>query len=104
MYPAQERLIETIKNLELRDPQVPIIANATSIPLTTASAVKVELMSQLCTCVQWSKSVKTMANSGVSQFIEFGPGKVLTGLVKRISKGSTAVNVADLDSIEKATK
>ena len=104
MYPAQERLIETIKNLELRDPQVPIIANATSSPLTTASAVKVELMSQLCTCVQWNKSVKTMANSGVSQFIEFGPGKVLTGLVKRISKGSTAVNVADLDSIEKATK
>jgi [acyl-carrier-protein] S-malonyltransferase len=45
-----------------------------------------------------------MANSGVSQFIEFGPGKVLTGLVKRISRDSTAMNVADLDSIEKATK
>jgi [acyl-carrier-protein] S-malonyltransferase len=90
--------------LELRDPRVRIIANATSTPLTTAAAVKTELMNQLCSCVQWSRSVKTMANAGVSQFIEFGPGKVLTGLVKRISRGATALNVADLDSIEKAAK
>ena len=104
MYPAQEGLIETVQNLDLRDPRVPIIANATSIPLTTAADVKTELMNQLCSCVQWSRSVKTIAGYGVSKFIEFGPGKVLTGLVKRISRGSTALHVADLDSVENAMK
>ena len=104
MYPAQEELIEVIEQVPLKDPQIPIIANSTSVPLTTARAVKTELMNQLCSCVQWRKSVRYMADSGVSRFVEFGPGKVLSGLVKRIDREAHVVNLADLDSIQKAAQ
>ena len=102
---AQEGLAAAIKDIEFRDPAVPIIANATSTPLTTAQMVKDELLAQLCSCVQWKQSVGRMIESGVTEFIEFGPGRVLGGLIKRISAAPDyrdrpvgILNVADLDS------
>ena len=103
MYPAQEGLTEAIQHVKFYAPNAPIIANANATPLTTADGVKTELEHQLCSCVQWRKSVKTMNKAGASQFIEFGPGKVLSGLVKRISRSSAkTINLSDLDAIEKA--
>ena len=63
-------------------------------------AVKKELLDQLCNCVQWQRSVAYMAAQGVTTFIEIGPGRVLTGLVKRISPEVTTVNISDKASIE----
>jgi [acyl-carrier-protein] S-malonyltransferase len=82
---ARDGLARAVEQLEFHDPDMPIIANSTSTPLTTAQAVKDELLNQLCSCVQWKKSVGYMMESGVSGFIEFGPGKVLGGLIKRIT-------------------
>ena len=108
MSPAQRGLAEAIQGVEFRDPEIPIIANSTSVPLTKAPAVREELLTQLCSCVQWKKSVDHMIGSGVSSFIEFGPGKVLTGLIKRISSNPaycgrqvSALSVADLSSARK---
>ena len=101
MYPAQEGLAQAIDRVAFRDPQVPIIANSISTPLTTAQEVKGELMSQLCSCVQWRKSMKAMVESGVSSFVEFGPGKVLGGLLKRIDRRAEVLTLADFASIQK---
>ena len=111
MSPAQEGLATAIEEAKFKDPAIPIVANATYTPLTTAEAVKDELLAQLCSCVQWKKSVGQMIDSGVSSFIEFGPGKVLGGLIKRISAAPEhcgrhvdILNVADLSSARVAAE
>ena len=93
------------QRIAIRDPEIPIIANATSVPLTSAEMVKEELRTQLCSCVRWQQSVGRMIDEGVSGFIEFGPGRVLGGLIKRISSDSVykdrsldIMNVADLET------
>ncbi len=81
------------------EPTIPIIANCTGKPLHEATALRAELVEQICRCVQWSKSVEYMADNGVDTFVEVGPGRVLAGLVKRIAKDAQTVNVADPDSV-----
>lgn len=101
MYQAQQGLAEAIAKLDFHDPQVPIIANSTAEPLTTASQVQHELVSGLCQCVRWKSSVEYLVESGVSRFVEFGPGRVLTSLIKRIDRGVEAVTVSDPESVRK---
>ena len=101
MQGAEAGLAEAIKALDFSDPKFPIIANSDSTPLTTAQEVKDELVQGLCRCVQWKRSVNYMVDSGVSQFIEFGPAGVLSGLIKRIDRGVQAVSLSDSASIKK---
>jgi [acyl-carrier-protein] S-malonyltransferase len=99
MAPAQTGLNELIDTIEFRNPQVPIVANCDARPLTTASAVKDELRSQLTSCVQWKRSVAVMVDSGIRRFVEIGPGRVLTGLVKRIDSTVELMNVGTLAAV-----
>ncbi len=103
MQPAADGMAKKIASLTLRPPSVPVIANMTAQPLSTVDAVKHELLDQLCHCVQWQKSVEFMAANGVDTFIEIGPGKVLTGLVRRIAKDAKTVNLSDMASIKALT-
>jgi [acyl-carrier-protein] S-malonyltransferase len=102
MSPAQEGLADAIEIVPFKDPQVPVIGNATSALLTTAEMVKADLMSQLCCCVQWSKSMKVMTQMGVSNFLEFGPGKILGSLVKRVDRQAGVFSIGDLSSLRHA--
>ena len=99
MGPAKSGLADAINDLSFKAPRIPIIANCTGEPLTTAESIKHELMSQICECVNWKRSVDYMIGSGVTRFMEVGPGKALTGMVKRISRGATVANIDDIDSI-----
>jgi len=81
--------------LNYRDNVATSLANTTAQPLTTAESVKAELLRQLCNCVQWQRSIEYMVNEGVSTFIEIGPGKVLTGFIKRINKDVKTLNIGD---------
>jgi [acyl-carrier-protein] S-malonyltransferase len=99
MQSAVDGMAEIIAKLSFSEPVIPIIANTTAQPLTTAEAVKEELIKQLCNCVQWQRSIEYMINEGVSNFIEIGPGKVLTGLIKRINKDVKTVNVGDAQAV-----
>ncbi|MEK7806747.1 MAG: ACP S-malonyltransferase, partial [Chloroflexota bacterium] len=101
MRGAQEGLAQAIGALSFQDPHFPIVANSDSVPLTTGGAVKEELVRGLCQCVQWKDSVKCMVRSGVSQFLEFGPAGVLSGLIKRIDRGVEAVALSDAASMLK---
>ncbi|OGO03539.1 MAG: [acyl-carrier-protein] S-malonyltransferase [Chloroflexi bacterium RBG_13_53_26] len=85
MEPAVEGMSHAISTLTFRDATIPIIANTTALPLTSAPALRAELLSQLLNCVQWQKSIEHMIKEGVTTFVEIGPGQVLTGLIKRIS-------------------
>ena len=111
MSPAQEGLASAIDNARFRDPAVPVIANATSIPMTSAAQARAELKTQLCSCVQWKQSVARMIDEGVSSFVEFGPGRVLAGLIKRISANPSyggnhveIMNVADPSTARKVAE
>ncbi|MFQ6122968.1 MAG: ACP S-malonyltransferase [Dehalococcoidales bacterium] len=100
MQSAVDGMAEIIATLSFHEPVVPIIGNTTAQPLTTAEAVKAELLRQLCNCVQWQRSIEYMANEGVTTFIEIGPGKVLTGLIKRINKEVETINIGDAEAIK----
>ena len=92
MQPAVDGMAQVVSRLTFRPPAVPVIANTTALPITDPEAVKDELLSQLCHCVQWQKSVEYMIREGVSTFVEIGPGQVLTGLARRINREVEAMS------------
>jgi len=100
MQPAADGLAEVIDSIPFAEPKVPIIANTTAEEITTAEAIKQELLHQLCHGVQWQRSVEYMIGKGVTIFIEIGPGKVLSGLIRRIDKSVNTINIGDAQSIE----
>ena len=93
-------LFRSIANLSFHEPLIPIIANTTAQPIITAEPVAAELLRQLCSSVQWQRSVEYMVNEGVSTFIEIGPGEVLTGLTRRINRDVETLNIGDADAVK----
>jgi len=100
MQLAVDGMSEIIAILALNEPAMPIIANTTAQPLTTTESIKEELLRQLCNGIQWQRSIEYMVNNGVSTFIEIGPGKVLTGLIRRINRDVKTVNIGDVEEIK----
>jgi len=100
MNSAMVGMQNVIKETDFQDPDVPIVANSSAEPLTKKQEIKEELVKQICSCVQWKNSVNFMVNSGVSHFIEIGPGQVLSGLVKRICDNAHTDNLNDLSSVQ----
>ena len=99
MRPASEGMRKALERVEFKEPRMPIVANTSGRPLTTALGVRDELASQICAPVLWQRGVEYMVSKGVSEFFEVGPGKVLSGLVKRISPQVNAFNVGDAASL-----
>lgn len=99
MEPAREGLVQAVEKLVFKDPTVPIVANCTGKPLTKAEDVRKELIAQIANCVEWEISMNFMIESGISQFVEVGPGKALSGMIKRISRSAKISSVSDMDSI-----
>ena len=99
MQPAVDGMAKIIPTVTFRDPSMPIIANTTAEPLTKGEEIREELLRQLCNSVQWQRTIKHMIDNGVSRFIEIGPGKVLTGLIRRINRDVETINIGDAESI-----
>lgn len=100
MDPAQSGLNEILDSMDFADPDVPIIGNVTAEPLSTADQVRDELKMQLQSCVQWNNSISYMHENGVSEFVEIGPGQVLSGMVKRIAPTAKITSVGDFDAVQ----
>ena len=96
MGPAVEELGRAIEAASLRDPGVAVIANSTAKPMTTAKEVRAELAQQILKPVLWQASIEHIAGAGVASVTEFGPGRVLTGLVRRIDPSLAIRNVSDI--------
>lgn len=103
MEPAMTELSRIITGLDFQKPNVPIIANTSAQPITTIEMIKEELVTQLCNCIQWQRSIEYMIANGTTQFIEIGPGRVLSGLIKRIDKIIPTANLNDITSIKDLT-
>ena len=93
MRSAAQGISSFISGLDFREPGVPVIANTTAQPLTDTGSIKEELIRQLSSCIQWQRSVEYMIRSGVTTFIEIGPGKVVSGLIRRISNEVQTANI-----------
>lgn len=100
MRPAAHKLDTAISAISLQDTKTPVISNVTAQPVMEASNMKNLLVEQLYSPVRWEESVQEMINLGVTIFIECGPGKVLSGLVKKIDRSVTTYCVFDEESLQ----
>jgi [acyl-carrier-protein] S-malonyltransferase len=98
MKPAAGQLKEELDQIDMKDAVIPVIANVTAEPISKASEIKEKLIEQLYSPVLWEDSVAKMLELGVDTFIEIGPGKVLSGLVKKISKSVNTYSISDEES------
>ena len=100
MAPAQEGLEKIVNEMSFRQPSVPLVANCTGQAIVDVDEIKAELLAQLCSCVRWSQSVDYMTRSGISLFYEIGPGRVISGMVKRNIPDADVTSVSDSESIK----
>ncbi|MCX6023146.1 MAG: ACP S-malonyltransferase [Chloroflexi bacterium] len=100
MAPAAEGLAGAVAAAPVRDARVPLVTNSTTEIITTAAAIREELLRGLVTPVLWAKTVEVMLAAGITTFVEIGPGRVLTGIVKRMSDGATVVNIENAASLK----
>ena len=97
MKPASEKMASYINDLKINEISKPIISNVTAKETNSSKEIKLLLISQIEKKVRWLESVEYMINNGVKNFVEIGPGKVLSGLIKRINK---SVNVSSINTEE----
>ena len=95
MAEAAEGMRAVIADVTFADPAIPLLANADARPLTSGDACRAELIDHLTAGVDWVRAVEVMAAAGVTTFIEVGPGRVLSGLIKRIAPDAEAVPLDD---------
>jgi [acyl-carrier-protein] S-malonyltransferase len=100
MKPAADRLSAVLDAVTVHDMSLPVVANATALPNAAKEQVRSLLVTQVCAPVLWEQSVIAMVGLGVTRFIEIGPGKVLCGLVKRITKEVELANIEDSASLK----
>ena len=102
MEPAAKRLQEELDKIEVKDAQIPVVANISGEILKDGGTIKEALVTQAAAPVLWEDCVATMVDFGVTRFVEVGPGKVLTGFTKKINKAMELANVEDEASLAAA--
>ncbi len=102
MVDASNRLADALKDIEFREPSLPVVNNADAMFLNTTDSIMVSLVKQLDSPLLWEDSITAIIDSGIDAFIEIGPGKILTGLLRRIDSKVPCFNVEDPGSLSKA--
>ena len=102
MHPAAERMRERLKQVQIVTPRIPVLHNAQVQAETNADAIRDALVRQVESPVRWVETIQKMAADGVDKLIECGPGKVLAGLNKRISKDTQTLSVYDPETLRQA--
>ena len=100
MKPAAEKMREKISNIKFKEPLFSIVNNVTAKPETNPDIIKGLLIDQIFSTVKWRESILHMSNSGIKNFIEIGPGKVLTSMVKRTIKDANAFSINSIADIK----
>jgi [acyl-carrier-protein] S-malonyltransferase len=93
MQGACQKLAGELEKIKINPPKFPVISNVTAKPAITAQEIKQNLILQVSGSVLWEDSIKLILSKGVTNFIEFGPGKVLKGLMRRIDSNAQVVNI-----------
>ncbi|AXT61045.1 [acyl-carrier-protein] S-malonyltransferase [Aquimarina sp. AD10] len=94
MEPAREELAAAIEATTFNTPNCPVYQNVTTTAVTNPSEIKKNLIAQLTAPVKWTQSIKNMINDGATSFTEVGPGKVLSGLVKKVDRSMETISAA----------
>lgn len=101
MQPAADTMADALADVAMVSPSLPVVINVTARPEQDTDKLRRSLVEQVTGRVRWSESISHMANvMGISQFVELGSGKVLTGLVKRIAKDATGLSISGPADIE----
>ena len=103
MKSATEEMKDIIINTEFKDPLISIVSNVTAKPLNKSDEIKKLLLDQIEKPVRWRESIENMINQGINNFIEMGPGKILSGLVKRIDRNVKLNQVNNLTDVKSLT-
>ncbi len=98
---AGEKLAKELENVELSDMQIPVITNVTADYVASKDDIKPLLIKQVSNSVLWEDTIRKMLSDGVDTFVEVGPGKALSGFIKKITKDVAVYNVEDMASLEK---
>lgn len=98
---AGEKLAEELKQVAVYDPEIPYLCNVEAAPVTDSGRVRELLAKQVSGTVRWRETVERMIESGVDTFIEIGPGKTLSGFVRKINKDVTMKNVATVEDLNR---
>ena len=101
MQPAQDRLAADLRALRFSEPRVPVVTNVDAKPIQDAEQAREALIRQVTGAVQWVRSIQVLIAAGVQTFVEVGPGKVLTGLLRQIERSKTGLNVENDESLQK---
>lgn len=101
MQPAQEEVARVLEGIKLSDPRIPVAANVTGGLVSTAAAARDALIRQVTGTVRWVDCAQALVSAGATVFIEVGPGKVLSNLMRQIDPAQKALNVDDAASLEK---
>ena len=104
LLPAAERLGKDLEKIHLKEFTTPYVANLTADYVTTPENIREFLKKQITSAVKWQQSVERMIADGVTTFVEIGPGKTLTGFMKKINKEMTALNIDKYEDLEKAAE
>jgi len=102
MQPAQDRLALDLRALRFSAPRVPVVTNVDARPIQDSEQARDALIRQVTGAVQWVRSIQALIDAGIQSFIEVGPGKVLTGLLRQIDRSKTGLNVENEESLQKA--
>jgi [acyl-carrier-protein] S-malonyltransferase len=104
MGKAKENLASYIKNVNIKEPQIPVICNVTADYVKTKEEIKNALIEQVTHPIKWIEIIKKMNSEGINYFIEVGPGDVLKKLIKQILPKAKVYNVCDSESLEKVIR
>ncbi len=108
LKPAADRLAEELKHIDFKELNIPLVSNVFADYIGHKDHIKDILKNQVMKPVQWERSIQRMVNDGVDTFVEIGPGKTLTGFIKKIGKKENVklriVNIEDVKSLEKAVE
>lgn len=99
MSSAQAPLAEALGKVPLRSPAVPVISNVTALPHEKPDQISAGLIEQVTSPVHWEASMRYLLKLGFTRFIELGPGKTLTGFLRRIDRDAQTLNIADVPSL-----
>ncbi|WP_416150987.1 ACP S-malonyltransferase [Salipaludibacillus sp. HK11] len=102
MKPASEQMEKELAKMSFQTPKLEVIANVTAQPIESAAEIQPLLIEQIYSPVLWEDTINRLVADGVDLFIEVGPGKVLSGLVKKVSRRATVLPVFDVESLDKA--
>jgi [acyl-carrier-protein] S-malonyltransferase len=102
MKPAAEKLASVLDSIEIKDAGIPVVTNVTAKEITKSEDIKEKLIAQIYSPVRWEETIQYLLENGVDTFVEIGPGKVLSGLVKKVHRRANVISIQDLESLQQA--